>query len=271
MINKKNRYGFNAFEFLFNLLGIDKSESKTIKSNDLFNVLNLFNYSEMVDFVDSLAYEQVRQKIIHIPGSSVWLMRRMESQISNNYDAHKSTEKIVFDLADKNREWTSSHLTSHLFGHFKFQDINKVLNTKNLFLVFKNVDQMEREYLDKVLIKDLWQSLCSRMAASKGFLLMLWIDQGNVNDWQGNPNNISESIYPLAKGSSFSRQDFEIFLPVLAKNLQLSHLKDPCHRAQECDRLWQESEQGQIEATLKAFYKTFQCNLASETRWLNYP
>jgi len=250
-----------------------ESDTERIKFNDLYNILSLFNYSDMMAFIDKFSYERLRQKVIHIPSSSLfyppWLTRRLELKINDL--GHRTTKKIVFDLADKNKEWTFFNLTSYLFASLKDDNINKILDKNNVLLIFKNVDQKDRAYLDEVLIRELWQSLCSQTAPSKGFLLMLWIDQGNVNDWGGNPHNISEIIHPLAKVSSFCKQDFEDFLPHLGQKFQLSNLRDPCYRAQECDRLWQESEQGQIEATLKAFYKTFQCNLVSETRWLNYP
>jgi hypothetical protein len=36
-------------------------------------------------------------------------------------------------------------------------------------------------------------------------------------------------------------------------------------------KLWENSNQGNIEDTLKAFYQQFKGQLSRENRWLNYP
>jgi hypothetical protein len=201
-------------------------------------------------------------------------LRRLHKQIliTNNLPV----KTIVFNFQE---EWNRYSLYGHFFKDFKdIKDIKKVLKANNLWLIFEGIDCANFSLLKDIY--SFWESLIEEARKIQnspilGFLLMIWLDYGEGNDWR-DKDKLSElsPIHRLQIDSCFEQRSFQEIIPTFAQQLQLGcDLQDETTDLfkSTLQQLWKNSDQGKIEDTLKAFYQQFQGQLSRENRWLNYP
>lgn len=244
----------------------------------IYRVLTKFNYTNLVNFTSLIAAKPLREGSIYIPPCPhqyrVLCLRRLEKEIliTNNLPV----KPIVFKFqGDGQEEWDSYSLHEHFFNN---SGGIKNLKANNFCLIFEGIDCADFSRLKD--IDSFWQNLTKK--ASKipnspipGFLLMIWLDYGKSNDWR-DEDKLSElsSIHRLQIDSCFEQRSFQEIIPTFAQQLQLGcDLQDETTDLfkSTLQELWQNSNEGNIEDTLKAFYQQFQGQLSRENRWLNYP
>lgn len=244
----------------------------------IYRVLTKFNYTNLVNFTSSIAAKPLREGSIYIPPCPhqyrVLCLRRLEKEIliTNNLPV----KPIVFKFqGDGQEEWDSYSLHEHFFNN---SGGIKNLKANNFCLIFEGID-----CADFSLLKDIysfWQNLITNARKIQnspipGFLLMIWLDYGNSNDWR-DKDKLSElsPIHRLQIDSCFEKRSFQEIIPTFAQQLQLGcDLQDETTDLfkSTLQQLWKNSDQGKIEDTLKAFYQQFQGQLSRENRWINYP
>ncbi|MFN7513595.1 hypothetical protein [Microcystis sp.] len=244
----------------------------------IYRVLTKFNYTNLVNFTRSIAAKPLREGTIYIPPCPhtyrVLCLRRLHEQIliTNNLPV----KPIVFKFqGDGQEEWGSYSLHEHFFNN---SGGIKNLKTNNLCLIFEGIDCANFSLLKDIY--SFWESLieeASRIKNSpiKGFLLMIWLDYGEGNDWR-DKDKLSElsPIHRLQIDSCFEQRSFQEIIPTFAQQLQLGcDLQDETTDLfkSTLQELWENSKHGNIEDTLKAFYQQFQGQLSRENRWINYP
>ncbi|MFO0149742.1 MAG: hypothetical protein ACK525_12835 [Microcystis sp.] len=244
----------------------------------IYRVLTKFNYTNLVNFTRSIAAKPLREGSIYIPPCPhtyrVLCLRRLHEQIliTNNLPV----KPIVFKFqGDGQEEWGSYSLHEHFFNN---SGGIKNLKTNNLCLIFEGIDCANFSLLKDIY--SFWESLieeASRIKNSpiKGFLLMIWLDYGEGNDWR-DKDKLSElsPIHRLQIDSCFEQRSFQEIIPTFAQQLQLGcDLQDETTDLfkSTLQQLWENSKHGNIEDTLKAFYQQFQGQLSRENRWINYP
>jgi len=243
----------------------------------IYRVLTKFNYTNLVNFTSSIAAKPLREGSIYIPPCPhqyrVLCLRRLEKEIliTNNLPV----KPIVFKFqGDGQEEWDSYSLHEHFFNN---SGGIKNLKANNFCLIFEGIDCADFSRLKD--IDSFWQNLkkASQIQNSPipGFLLMIWLDYGEGNDWR-DKDKLSElsPIHRLQIDSCFEQRSFQEIIPTFAQQLQLGcDLQDETTDLfkSTLQQLWKNSDQGKIEDTLKAFYQQFQGQLSRENRWLNYP
>lgn len=243
----------------------------------IYRVLTKFNYTNLVNFTSSIAAKPLREGSIYIPPCPhqyrVLCLRRLHEQIliTNNLPV----KPIVFKFqGDGQEEWDSYSLHEHFFNN---SGGIKNLKANNFCLIFEGIDCADFSRLKD--IDSFWQNLkkASQIQNSPipGFLLMIWLDYGEGNDWR-DKDKLSElsPIHRLQIDSCFEQRSFQEIIPTFAQQLQLGcDLQDETTDLfkSTLQQLWENSDQGKIEDTLKAFYQQFQGQLSRENRWQNYP
>ncbi|MBD2599175.1 hypothetical protein [Microcystis viridis] len=244
----------------------------------IYDILTEFNYTNLVKFTSSIAAKPLREGSIYIPPCPhtyrFWCLHRLHKQlfITNNLPV----KHIVFKFqGDGQEEWDSYSLHEHFLNN---SGGIKNLKTNNFCLIFEGIDCADFSRLKD--IDSFWQNLITNArkiqnSPIKGFLLMIWLDYGKSNDWR-DKDKLSElsSIHRLQIDSCFEQRSFQEIIPTFAQQLQLGcDLQDETTDLfkSTLQQLWQNSDQGKIEDTLKAFYQQFQGQLSRENRWLNYP
>jgi hypothetical protein len=144
-------------------------------------------------------------------------------------------------------------------------------------LIFEGIDCADFSRLKD--IDSFWQNLITnarkiKNSPIKGFLLMIWLDYGKSNDWRDKDKLSEFTIHRLQIDSCFEKRSFQEIIPTFAQQLQLGcDLQDETTELfkSTLQELWQNSNEGNIEDTLKAFYQQFQVKLSDAKKWLNYP
>lgn len=244
----------------------------------IYRVLTKFNYTNLVNFTRSIAAKPLREGSIYIPPCPhqyrVLCLRRLEKEIliTNNLPV----KPIVFKFqGDGQEEWDSYSLHEHFLNNSG--GIEK-LKANNFCLIFEGIDCADFDRLKD--IDSFWQNLTKKASKIQnspipGFLLMIWLDYGKSNDWR-DKDKLSElsPIHRLQIDSCFEQRSFQEIIPTFAQQLQLGcDLQDETTDLfkSTLQKLWENSDQGNIEDTLKAFYQQFKGQLSRENRWLNYP
>ena len=242
----------------------------------IYRVLTKFNYTNLVNFTRSIAAKPLREGSIYIPPCPhtyrFWCLRRLEKEIliTNNLPV----KPIVFKFqGDGQEEWDSYSLHEHFFNN---SGGIKNLKTNNFCLIFEGIDCADFSRLKD--IDSFWQNLkkASQIQNSPipGFLLMIWLDYGEGNDWRDSDRLSEFPIHRLQIDSCFEQRSFQEIIPTFAQQLQLGcDLQDETTDLfkSTLQELWENSKHGNIEDTLKAFYQQFQGQLSRENRWINYP
>ncbi len=244
----------------------------------IYRVLTKFNYTNLVNFTSSIAAKTLREGTIYIPPCPhqyrVLCLRRLEKEIliTNNLPV----KPIVFKFqGDGQEEWDNYSLHEDFFNN---SGGIKNLKTNNFCLIFEGIDCADFSRLKD--IDSFWQNLTKKASKIQnspipGFLLMIWLDYGEGNDWR-DKDKLSElsPIHRLQIDSCFEQRSFQEIIPTFAQQLQLGcDLQDETTDLfkSTLQELWENSKHGNIEDTLKAFYQQFQGQLSRENRWLNYP
>jgi hypothetical protein len=242
----------------------------------IYRVLTKFNYTNLVNFTSSIAAKALREGSIYIPPCPhqyrVLCLRRLHEQIliTNNLPV----KPIVFKFqGDGQEEWDSYSLCEHFFNN---SGGIKNLKANNFCLIFEGIDCADFSRLKD--IDSFWQNLkkASQIQNSPipGFLLMIWLDYGEGNDWRDSDRLSEFPIHRLQIDSCFEQRSFQEIIPTFAQQLQLGcDLQDETTDLfkSTLQELWENSKHGNIEDTLKAFYQQFQGQLSRENRWINYP
>ena len=242
----------------------------------IYRVLTKFNYTNLVNFTRSIAAKPLREGSIYIPPCPhqyrVLCLRRLHEQIliTNNLPV----KPIVFKFqGDGQEEWDSYSLCEHFFNN---SGGIKNLKANNFCLIFEGIDCADFSRLKD--IDSFWQNLkkASQIQNSPipGFLLMIWLDYGEGNDWRDSDRLSEFPIHRLQIDSCFEQRSFQEIIPTFAQQLQLGcDLQDETTDLfkSTLQELWENSKHGNIEDTLKAFYQQFQGQLSRENRWINYP
>jgi hypothetical protein len=242
----------------------------------IYRVLTKFNYTNLVNFTSSIAAKALREGSIYIPPCPhqyrVLCLRRLHEQIliTNNLPV----KPIVFKFqGDGQEEWDSYSLCEHFFNN---SGGIKNLKANNFCLIFEGIDCADFSRLKD--IDSFWQNLkkASQIQNSPipGFLLMIWLDYGEGNDWRDSDRLSEFPIHRLQIDSCFEQRSFQEIIPTFAQQLQLGcDLQDETTDLfkSTLQELWENSKHGNIEDTLKAFYHQFQGQLSRENRWINYP
>lgn len=252
-------------------------KNQQTNNEKIYRVLTKFNYTNLVNFTNSIAAKTLREGSIYIPPCPhtyrVLCLRRLHEQIliTNNLPV----KPIVFKFqGDGREEWDSYSLHEHFFNN---SGGIKNLKANNFCLIFEGIDCADFSRLKD--IDSFWQNLkkASQIQNSPipGFLLMIWLDYGEGNDWR-DKDKLSElsPIHRLQIDSCFEQRSFQEIIPTFAQQLQLGcELQDETTDLfkSTLQELWQNSNEGNIEDTLKAFYQQFQGQLSRENRWINYP
>ncbi|MBE9073828.1 hypothetical protein [Microcystis sp. LEGE 08355] len=253
-------------------------KNQRTNNEKIYRILTKFNYTNLVNFTDKIAAKPLREGSIYIPPCPhtyrFWCLRRLEKEIliTNNLPV----KPIVFKFqGDGQEEWDSYSLHEHFFNN---SGGIKNLKTNNFCLIFEGIDCADFDRLKD--IDSFWQNLTKKASKIQnspipGFLLMIWLDYGNSNDWR-DKDKLSKlsSIHRLQIDSCFEQRSFQEIIPTFAQQLQLG-----CDLQNETtdlfkstlQELWKNSNEGNIEDTLKAFYQQFQGQLSRENRWINYP
>lgn len=253
-------------------------KNQRTNNGKIYDILTEFNYTNLVKFTSSIAAKPLREGSIYVPPCPhtyrFWCLHRLHKQlfITNNF----KVKTIVFKFqGDGQEEWDSYSLHEHFFNN---SGGIKNLKANNFCLIFEGIDCADFSRLKD--IDSFWQNLTKK--ASKipnspipGFLLMIWLDYGKSNDWR-DEDKLSElsSIHRLQIDSCFEQRSFQEIIPTFAQQLQLGcDLQDETTDLfkSTLQQLWENSDQGNIEKTLNAFYKQFQGQLPRENRWLKYP
>ncbi len=252
-------------------------KNQRTNNGKIYDILTEFNYTNLVKFTSSIAAKPLREGSIYIPPCPhtyrFWCLHRLHKQlfITNNLPV----KTIVFNFQE---EWNRYSLYGHFFKDFKdIKDIKKVLKANNLWLIFEGIDCANFSLLKDIY--SFWESLieeASRIKNSpiKGFLLMIWLDYGKSNDWRDKDKLSEFTIHRLQIDSCFEKRSFQEIIPTFAQQLQLGcDLQDETTELfkSTLQELWQNSNEGNIEDTLKAFYQQFQVKLSDAKKWLNYP
>jgi hypothetical protein len=253
-------------------------KNQQTNNEKIYRVLTEFNYNNVVNFTGLIAAKPLREGSIYIPPCPhqyrVLCLRRLEKQIfiTNNLPV----KTIIFKFqGDGQEEWDNYSLHEHFLDN---SGGIKNLKAHNFCLIFEGID-----HADFCRLKDIysfWQNLITNArkisnGPIKGFLLMIWLDYGKSNDWR-DKDKLSElsPIHRLQIDSRFEQRSFKEIIPTFAQQLQLGcDLQDETTElfADTLQKLWENSNQGNIEDTLKAFYQQFKGQLSRENRWLNYP
>jgi hypothetical protein len=253
-------------------------KNQQTNNEKIYRVLTEFNYNNVVKFTGLIAAKPLREGSIYIPPCPhqyrVLCLRRLEKQIfiTNNLPV----KTIIFKFqGDGQEEWDNYSLHEHFLDN---SGGIKNLKAHNFCLIFEGID-----CADFCRLKDIysfWQNLITNArkisnGPIKGFLLMIWLDYGKSNDWR-DKDKLSElsPIHRLQIDSRFEQRSFKEIIPTFAQQLQLGcDLQDETTElfADTLQKLWENSNQGNIEDTLKAFYQQFKGQLSRENRWLNYP
>jgi hypothetical protein len=200
-------------------------------------------------------------------------LRRLEKEIliTNNLPV----KPIVFKFqGDGQEEWDSYSLHEHFFNN---SGGIKNLKANNFCLIFEGIDCADFSRLKD--IDSFWQNLITNARKIQnspipGFLLMIWLDYGEGNDWRDKDKLSEFPIHRLQIDSCFEQRSFQEIIPTFAQQLQLGcDLQDETTDLfkSTLQELWKNSNQGNIEDTLKAFYQQFKGQLSRENRWINYP
>ncbi|WOB70480.1 hypothetical protein [Microcystis aeruginosa] len=253
-------------------------KNQRTNNGKIYDILTEFNYTNLVNFTSSIAAKPLREGSIYIPPCPhqyrVLCLRRLEKEIliTNNLPV----KPIVFKFqGDGQEEWDSYSLCEHFFNN---SGGIKNLKANNFCLIFEGIDCADFSRLKD--IDSFWQNLITNArkiqnSPIKGFLLMIWLDYGEGNDWR-DKDKLSElsPIHRLQIDSCFEQRSFQEIIPTFAQQLQLGcDLQDETTDLfkSTLQQLWKNSDQGKIEDTLKAFYQQFQGQLSRENRWINYP
>ena len=253
-------------------------KNQQTNNEKIYRVLTEFNYNNVVNFTGLIAAKPLREGSIYIPPCPhqyrVLCLRRLEKQIfiTNNLPV----KTIIFKFqGDGQEEWDNYSLHEHFLDN---SGGIKNLKAHNFCLIFEGID-----CADFCRLKDIysfWQNLITNArkisnGPIKGFLLMIWLDYGKSNDWR-DKDKLSElsPIHRLQIDSRFEQRSFQEIIPTFAQQLQLGcELQDETTDLfkSTLQELWENSNEGNIEDTLKAFYQQFKGQLSRENRWLNYP
>ena len=253
-------------------------KNQRTNNGKIYDILTEFNYTNLVKFTSSIAAKPLREGTIYIPPCPhqyrVLCLRRLEKEIliTNNLNV----KPIVFKFqGDGQEEWNNYNLYEHFLNN---SGGIKNLKANNFCLIFEGIDCADFSRLKD--IDSFWQNLITNArkiqnSPIKGFLLMIWLDYGEGNDWR-DKDKLSElsPIHRLQIDSCFEQRSFQEIIPTFAQQLQLGcDLQDETTELfkSTLQELWQNSDQGKIEDTLKAFYQQFQGQLSRENRWQNYP
>ncbi|MCZ8128952.1 MAG: hypothetical protein O9304_19145 [Microcystis sp. LE19-114.1B] len=252
-------------------------KNQRTNNEKIYRVLTKFNYTNLVNFTSSIAAKPLREGSIYIPPCPhtyrFWCLHRLHKQlfITNNLNV----KHIVFKFqGDGQEEWDSYSLHEHFLNN---SGGIKNLKTNNFCLIFEGIDCADFSRLQD--IDSFWQNLITKARKIQnspipGFLLMIWLDYGKSNDWRDKDKLSEFSIHRLQIDSCFEQRSFQEIIPTFAQQLQLGcDLQDETTDLfkSTLQQLWENSDQGNIEDTLKAFYQQFQGQLPRENRWLKYP
>lgn len=248
-------------------------KNQRTNNEKIYHVLTKFNYTNLVNFTSSMAAKPLREGSIYIPPCPhtyrFWCLHRLEKEIliTNNLPV----KTIVFKFqGDGQEEWDSYSLHEHFLNN---SGGIKNLKANNFCLIFEGIDCADFDRLKD--IDSFWQNLTKKASKIQnspipGFLLMIWLDLDNEknNDWRDKDKLSEFPIHRLQIDSRFEQRSFQEIIPTFAQQLQLG-----CDLQDETtlQELWRNSNQGNIEDTLKAFYQQFKGQLSRENRWLNYP
>ena len=252
-------------------------KNQRTNNEKIYRILTKFNYTNLVNFTSSIAAKPLREGSIYIPPCPhqyrFWCLHRLHKQIfiTNNLNV----KPIVFKFqGDGQEEWDSYSLHEHFFNN---SGGIKNLKTNNFCLIFEGIDCADFDRLKD--IDSFWQNLITKARKIQnspipGFLLMIWLDYGNSNDWRDKDKLSEFPIHRLQIDSRFEQRSFQEIIPTFAQQLQLGcDLQDETTDLfkSTLQELWENSKHGNIEDTLKAFYQQFQGQLSRENRWINYP
>jgi hypothetical protein len=252
-------------------------KNQRTNNGKIYDILTEFNYTNLVKFTSSIAAKPLREGSIYIPPCPhtyrFWCLHRLHKQlfITNNLPV----KTIVFNFqGDGQEEWDSYSLHEHFFNN---SGGIKNLKANNFCLIFEGIDCADFSRLKD--IDSFWQNLTKKASKIQnspipGFLLMIWLDYGEGNDWRDSDRLSEFPIHRLQIDSCFEQRSFQEIIPTFAQQLQLGcDLQDETTDLfkSTLQQLWENSDQGNIEKTLNAFYKQFQGQLPRENRWLKYP
>ena len=252
-------------------------KNQQTNNEKIYRVLTKFNYTNLVNFTSSIAAKPLREGTIYIPPCPhtyrFWCLHRLHKQIliTNNLNV----KPIVFKFqGDGQEEWDSYSLHEHFFNN---SGGIKNLKANNFCLIFEGIDCADFDRLKD--IDSFWQNLTKKASKIQnspisGFLLMIWLDYGEGNDWRDSDRLSEFPIHRLQIDSCFEKRSFQEIIPTFAQQLQLGcDLQDETTDLfkSTLQELWENSKHGNKEDTLKAFYQQFQGQLSRENRWLNYP
>ncbi|MCA2691947.1 MULTISPECIES: hypothetical protein [unclassified Microcystis] len=252
-------------------------KNQRTNNGKIYDILTEFNYTNLVKFTSSIAAKPLREGSIYIPPCPhtyrFWCLHRLHKQlfITNNLPV----KPIVFKFqGDGQEEWDSYGLHEHFFNN---SGGIKNLKANNFCLIFEGIDCADFSRLKD--IDSFWQNLITNArkiqnSPIKGFLLMIWLDYGEGNDWRDKDKLSEFTIHRLQIDSCFEKRSFQEIIPTFAQQLQLGcDLQDETTELfkSTLQELWQNSNEGNIEDTLKAFYQQFQVKLSDAKKWLNYP
>ncbi|CCI01894.1 hypothetical protein [Microcystis aeruginosa] len=254
-------------------------KNQQTNNEKIYRVLTKFNYTNLVNFTSSIAANPLREGSIYIPPCPhtyrFWCLHRLKKEIliTNNLPV----KTIVFKFqGDGQEEWDSYSLHEHFLNN---SGGIKNLKANNFCLIFEGIDCADFSRLKD--IDSFWQNLTKKASKIQnspipGFLLMIWLDldYGKSNDWRDKDKLSEFPIHRLQIDSCFEKRSFQEIIPTFAQQLQLGcDLQDETTDLfkSTLQELWENSNQGNIEKTLKAFYQQFKGQLSRENRWLNYP
>jgi hypothetical protein len=252
-------------------------KNQRTNNGKIYDILTEFNYTNLVKFTSSIAAKPLREGSIYIPPCPhtyrFWCLHRLHKQlfITNNLNV----KHIVFKFqGDGQEEWDSYSLHEHFLNN---SGGIKNLKTNNFCLIFEGIDCADFSRLKD--IDSFWQNLITNARKIQnspilGFLLMIWLDYGKSNDWRDKDKLSEFPIHRLQIDSCFEQRSFQEIIPTFAQQLQLGcDLQDETTDLfkSTLQQLWENSDHGNIEDTLKAFYQQFQGQLPRENRWLKYP
>ena len=252
-------------------------KNQRTNNEKIYHVLTKFNYTNLVNFTDKIAAKPLREGTIYIPPCPhtyrFWCLHRLEKEIliTNNLPV----KTIVFKFqGDGQEEWDNYSILEHFLNN---SGGIKNLKANNFCLIFEGIDCADFDRLKD--IDSFWQNLTKKASKIQnspisGFLLMIWLDYGKSNDWRDKDKLSEFPIHRLQIDSRFEQRSFQEIIPTFAQQLQLGcDLQDETTDLfkSTLQELWKNSNEGNIEKTLKAFYQQFKGQLPRENRWLNYP
>jgi hypothetical protein len=249
---------------------LDKCPNYCSKSeySNLFRFLNQFDHQAEVRHLQRIAQHPQRVGFFHIRNndfclySSNWLMYRLERMILEYSEFQ--VRKIIYDFGSAIEEIEISGFYNRIINDLD-GNVSKALNQNNIVLIFNNIDLLDNERLNQ-LINQVYQRIRNEILRNRRFLVIFAIDNGRSNNWSNTINDANNSIISIPFRERFSLQDIQSGIDELAARMQKEEIND----TQFINTLYSNSNNGVPGLVLSQIYKTFNCQLSKEKRWLVY-